>query len=270
MKHVAPILRQRAELALDALLGREGERLDAAALERFYAEAYLANNPELDVEDVAQKGDFLIEVCRRAGIAAAPSVLEVGCGSGALLERMAGALHADRAVGADYSASIAEVARKRGGFEVVVADGASLPFRDAEFDLVYFADVLEHVLSPSTWLRQVARVGRRVAFLVPLESGLVANAMYAARRVRGKRTNYEQYGHIWRWRRAQVMDLVADAGLSLDAWFVQTQAARYDWQNWKGKVVEGLRDASLRVSPRASEALFGNTAFLGVASPVAR
>jgi ubiquinone/menaquinone biosynthesis C-methylase UbiE len=99
-------------------------------------------------------------------------VLDLGCGPGNLLERLAGA----RRVGADFSETMLAQARRRlagrGGFELVKADGAALPFDARSFDRVVCSEVLEHVPEPArvvAEIRRVCRPGARVVFTVPNE-----------------------------------------------------------------------------------------------------
>ncbi|MCB9521259.1 MAG: class I SAM-dependent methyltransferase [Myxococcales bacterium] len=83
-------------------------------------------------------------------------VLEVGCGAGNILERIADAeLH-----GVDISDYILEKARVRLGARATLlkADGEHLPYPDAHFDRVYCSEVLEHVLDPAAVVREMRRV----------------------------------------------------------------------------------------------------------------
>ena len=59
-------------------------------------------------------------------------VLEVGCGTGLLLERIAG--FASRAVGIDLSPGMLEHARSR-GLDVAEGSATDLPFDDSSFDV---------------------------------------------------------------------------------------------------------------------------------------
>ncbi len=87
-------------------------------------------------------------------------VLDVGCGTGTLLERVR---QSDFEVhGVDPSAGMLRVLTNRcPGARAAVADGTGLPFRDATFDLVYCVAVLHHVIDPvavSATLREMVRV----------------------------------------------------------------------------------------------------------------
>jgi len=82
-------------------------------------------------------------------------VLEVGCGTGLILQRVAP--HAAEAVGIDLSPGMLETARAR-GLDVHEAPATALPFEDGRFDLVYSFKVLAHVPEIGKALEEMARV----------------------------------------------------------------------------------------------------------------
>jgi 2-polyprenyl-6-hydroxyphenyl methylase/3-demethylubiquinone-9 3-methyltransferase len=87
--------------------------------------------------------------------------LDVGCGGGLLAEDVAGLGFA--VTGVDPSAASLETAREHArsqGLDIdyVEGTGERLPFGDAEYDLVYCCDVLEHVDDLDAVLAETRRV----------------------------------------------------------------------------------------------------------------
>lgn len=111
-------------------------------------------------------------------------VLEVGCGTGLILERVAEI--ADEAVGVDLSPGMLARARER-GLDVVEGSATALPFEDASFDTVYSFKVLAHVEPIEAALREAARVVRPGGHVV-LDVYNRWSLRYLARRVAGARS----------------------------------------------------------------------------------
>lgn len=84
-------------------------------------------------------------------------VLEAGCGTGLILERIAAT--GREAVGVDLSPGMLARARER-GLTVVEASLTDLPFEDAGFDTVVSFKVLAHVPDIRRALRELSRVTR--------------------------------------------------------------------------------------------------------------
>ncbi|MEO1268063.1 MAG: class I SAM-dependent methyltransferase [Myxococcota bacterium] len=95
--------------------------------------------------------DLVMPACNNA------DVLEVGCGTGLILRRVAPV--ARSAIGIDLSAGMLHRAVAR-GLDVVQADVTALPFADASFDTVYSFKVLSHVRDLELALAECARVTR--------------------------------------------------------------------------------------------------------------
>lgn len=86
-------------------------------------------------------------------------VLEIGCGTGALLNHLV--QRGYRAVGVDRSEQlIAESRRWFGDLPVRTVEGTRLPFEDASFDVAMSFDVFEHIPDSDAHLREVRRVLR--------------------------------------------------------------------------------------------------------------
>lgn len=98
------------------------------------------------------------------------TVLDVGCGDGTLINRMPSDVSV---VGVDISPEPLRYVDKRR----LVANAASLPFADGQFDLIMANNVLEHLDLPSreTALREIRRVSNRYVLLtVPQNEELQA------------------------------------------------------------------------------------------------
>jgi ubiquinone/menaquinone biosynthesis C-methylase UbiE len=99
--------------------------------------------------------DLEVELCARYG--AGKDVLECGCGTGLILERIRG--HARHATGIDLSPGMLELARAR-GLDVHEGSVTELPFADASFDVTCSFKVLAHVPDIGRALAEMARVTR--------------------------------------------------------------------------------------------------------------
>jgi ubiquinone/menaquinone biosynthesis C-methylase UbiE len=93
----------------------------------------------------------------------APVVVDVGCGTGRLLERLRAALPAASLVGVDPSAGMISVARAKEGLRGVrleVGSAEALPLEDAGCDVVVSTVSFHHWSDKAGGLRDVARVLR--------------------------------------------------------------------------------------------------------------
>lgn len=99
--------------------------------------------------------DLEIEVVRRYGTG--KDVLECGCGTGLLLERIA--MFARHATGIDLSPGMLAKAHAR-GLDVREASVTEIPFPDASFDVTCSFKVLAHVEAIERAFSEMARVTR--------------------------------------------------------------------------------------------------------------
>jgi ubiquinone/menaquinone biosynthesis C-methylase UbiE len=98
-------------------------------------------------------------------------VLEIGCGDGAVLEKLAADGFGGRFTGLEISQSALRCAEKKQipNTTVYPFDGAEIPFHNQIFDLAILTHVLEHVEYPRQLLYEAARVAKHVFVEVPLE-----------------------------------------------------------------------------------------------------
>jgi len=143
----------------------------------------------------------------RDGLGAGVRLLEVGCGDGALLAELRRRRPEWSLAGVEVARAACEIAAQRNPeADIRRYDGDRLPFETGEFEVGVVSHVLEHVPEPAWVLGEAGRVCRWVVIEVPLEDNLSA-------RRRSARRGAEHIGHLQRFSRAAVREVVASAGL---------------------------------------------------------
>lgn len=166
----------RGEAPAPRRLNVHGRRGSKPAPEQLKARSKAAFDEQAPIYDEGMQGGHaralypcILEEARRAmeGIPA-PSVLDVGCGTGMLSEQLLSAFPSRRLTGIDLSPAMVERARVRlaGRAEVREADAERLPFHDGAFDLVVCNDSFHHYPDPDRAAFQMWRVLRKGGALV--------------------------------------------------------------------------------------------------------
>jgi ubiquinone/menaquinone biosynthesis C-methylase UbiE len=122
------------------------------------------------------------EIVRRVGQGC--DLLEVGCGTGLILERVA--RFAASAKGIDLSPGMLEHARSR-GLDVALGSATELPFASESFDVAYSFKVLAHVPGLEQALAEMARVVRPGGYIV-FDSYNRQSLRYLVKRLFGPRS----------------------------------------------------------------------------------
>jgi ubiquinone/menaquinone biosynthesis C-methylase UbiE len=141
------------------------------------------------------------------------SVLDAGCGEGAVTARMARLLPSATVVGLDVGDPrlVAEW-DERAGDNLVFHAGSvySLPYPDGAFELVCALEVLEHLERPAAGLEELARVSSRALVLsVPREPLWRALNVASGRYVRALGNTP---GHVNHWSRRAFVGFAAREG----------------------------------------------------------
>ena len=166
--------------------------------------------PEYDA-----KWSFYVEATARETLARLdlqPSdrLLDVGCGTGALLHRLCGQHPAALLAGVDPVPEMLAVARRRLPPEVLLREGWAerLPFDDDQFDVVLSCNVFHYVRHPVAALREMSRVLRP-------EGRLVITDWcddYLACRVCDLYLRLFSPGHFRTYRKRECRNLLLEAG----------------------------------------------------------
>ncbi|MBS7612201.1 class I SAM-dependent methyltransferase [Candidatus Bathyarchaeota archaeon] len=94
-------------------------------------------------------------------------ILDAGCGSGLLFEKLNGLI--DLAVGIDFSERMIKIARSRikvEGIEFIIGDVENMPFNNDAFDTVFMFTVLNNTPKPLQALNEAWRVLKEKGCLV--------------------------------------------------------------------------------------------------------
>jgi SAM-dependent methyltransferase len=144
-----------------------------------------------------QKAVNIVQVCRKISVS---SVLEIGCGTGAVLREL-GCLHfANRYVATDIFAAAIEFAQQSCGpllSDVYVGPADSLPFAEKSFSVAILSHVIEHLENPVCAVPDAARVADYVMIEVLTEK-VLSNTIRA--RILGKPfISAAEAGHVQFW-----------------------------------------------------------------------
>lgn len=116
-----------------------------------------------------QKALNIVRVCNSVSVSA---VLEIGCGTGAVLQELESIRFAKEYVASDVSEAAIEFVRRlcrqflNGAF---VASAGALPFPDKRFSVAVLSHVIEHLEDPISAVREAARVAEYAVIEVPTE-----------------------------------------------------------------------------------------------------
>jgi SAM-dependent methyltransferase len=182
----------------------------------FYERSYAAD-PDAEAHGrwrrlgAVAKADHIVRLASGIGLPAPGTVAEIGCGDGAVLDALAERGFGRTRTGYEVSPAATVLAVERAGVtQACVFDGRRVPVADRAYDLAFASHVLEHVPDPAGLLRELARIGRAVIVEVPLEANLSASRPAA-------RAASRAAGHVHRFSRRRVRELVSQAGLEVRA-----------------------------------------------------
>jgi SAM-dependent methyltransferase len=178
------------------------------------------------------------------------SLLDVGCGDGALIARLVELRFAIAYHGVDISSSAIAIARAKAVRAAVFEsfDGEVLPFAPGSFDLAVLSHVVEHLEHPRVLLRETRRVARRVIVEVPCEHTVRLPWDYTP----------DPVGHINFYTPKTIRRLVQSCGLTVRKQIVCdcSLAVMRLGRPWQGIWHHAIRQLALRLAPGAAPAFF--------------
>jgi ubiquinone/menaquinone biosynthesis C-methylase UbiE len=150
------------------------------------------------------------ETLTRLRIRPTDSVLDVGCGTGALLAHLSAAVPRAQLAGIDPSPEMLTIARERLPPRVELQQGwaEAVPYADGAFDVVVSCNVLHYVREPVAALQDMLRVLRPGGALAITDW----SADYLACRVHDWYLRWFNAAHFRTYRTRQLWDLLTQVG----------------------------------------------------------
>ena len=132
--------------------------------------SYLTKNPSWHTEDAPWKLAHILQALKEAGISQFASVLDAGCGSGAIIKAWAGLASQIQFTGWDISPQAYALAMVQKPDNVRFVQQENPP--QETFDLVMAIDVLEHIERQEDWFKQLSLRAPVAVLHVPLDLSL--------------------------------------------------------------------------------------------------
>jgi len=163
-----------------------------------------------------QKALNIARVCRSVSVSA---VLEIGCGTGAVLVELESMSFAGKYVASDVSLEAVEFVRRSCGrflSGALVGSAGSLPFPDKQFSIAVLSHVIEHLEDPVSAVRDAARIAEYAVIEVPTEKVL---SNFLRRKILGQPyASAAAAGHVQFWSPRSIERFLEDAcGLEIVA-----------------------------------------------------
>jgi SAM-dependent methyltransferase len=241
------LIQQNPQPLESSVLGRYGDAYLAYEIERQFEFRELELKALRDLRFDARVQPIL-DAAKAEGRAA--SILDVGCATGALLERFKS--EGWRCVGVEPCAGSAEYGKREYGLDIRSCTLAEAHFADASFDVVHASQLVEHLNDPAAFLREVGRIlapGGILVLATPNADGFQA-------RVLGPAWRSAINDHLYLFSRRTIRALLAASGFSVDA--LRT------WGGW----AKGLEPSWIKPAlDRAAKALGQGDVMALMASP---
>lgn len=217
---------------------------------------YLSRNPGWHENDATWKASQVLSLLADQNLRPA-SIVDVGCGTGGVLEVLAGALNGTRLVGYDPSSRAVALVKRSGKVELRV--GTPQDVHD-HYDLLLSLDVFEHVEDYIGFLRSLRPIADWFIFHIPLDAS--AQSVARERPLLAARSTV---GHLHYFTRGTALASLETAGFEIvcDRLLFPNDAPA---RRMRTRLANIPRDLGRRLKPQLSARILGGSTLLVLAA----
>jgi len=179
------------------------------------------------------------------------SILEIGCGDGAILKHLSALGFGSSFTGLEISPSAVRSIQEKSipGVEVQLFDGYDLSFLEKRFDLAILSHVLEHVEYPRKLIHEASKVATNVFIEVPLEDTWRLSDDFV----------FDRVGHINFYKQKTIRRLVQSCEMQiLGARLSHSSLQSYVYRKGKlrGRLSYLIKEIGFKVWPKVATRFF--------------
>ena len=230
-------------------------------LRRYLSAEYVQHNPSWDQEDAPWKAELVLQTLARKGLRPR-SIVEVGCGSGGVLNALRASFPDTYLHGFDIAPAAAQFWPKCSAEGIRFTLGDFLSYGEERYDVVLLLDVIEHLSNPFEFLVDVRPRGRHFVFHFPLDlsalSVLREGPLLHAR---------AKVGHLHYFTKSLALALLDECGYEvLEARFTGA-AFSAPQRSWKSRFMGRIRRVIYAFHRDCAVRLLGGETLLVLARP---
>lgn len=223
---------------------------------------YETRNPTWHLEDSAWKAAQVATILRSNAITP-KSVVDIGCGVGAVALELSRVMPSAVFTGLDVSPHAVEVANRQSSDRLtfkLIGDGLDDNMFAGQFDVALALDVLEHVEDYFGFLRFVRKFASFTVLHIPLDIS-VQGVLRASPFLRVRR----QVGHLHYFTKETALATVSDAGFHILDYFYTAGSFQLPQKKYGARVGSLPRRIFFRISPDLAARVMGGFSLMVLA-----
>jgi SAM-dependent methyltransferase len=212
---------------------------------------YLENNPAWHSGDSEWKANQIFQILQ-SNDQSPRSVVEVGCGAGGVVARLAKLMNETKFVGYDISSHAIELAKSNASDRIQFVLGDYFVTQNHSFDLAICADVFEHIDDYLSFLRKLALKQKQVVFHIPLDLSLVS-AFFPSILIKTRKL----VGHVHYFNKETAEATIKDCGFEIVDSRITAGCLAFPEAGVRGRLFWAIRKAVYLVSPKFAAKTLG-------------